>query len=139
MNSLRKWRFLVPIAAVALLLWPWSYLASPRWDVFVVDGKGQPREGANVRLVYQNYSVEGHSHELNVQTDTDWRVSFPPQCGRATLVERGYYTVSAALAGVHASFGRHTYVLVLGKDYKGMALPDWHGAPESVQSKVVVN
>ena len=65
----RKRLALIGTAVLVIFLWPVSYLASPRWDVQVVDENGKPRTRANVRLVYQNYSVEGNSHEITLQAD----------------------------------------------------------------------
>jgi hypothetical protein len=139
--SRRGWLPIVTAAAFLVLLWPHSYLASPRWDVTVVNDDGQPLRQANVRLVYQNYSVEANSHEIILQTNEYGRVLFPAQYQRTTLIQIGWYTAASALEGVHASFGRHAYVRAFG-DYEGDALDgnyvyDWRGHPESVQSKIV--
>ena len=114
-QTLRNCTRMCMCAALAFV--PSSYLASPRWDVDVVDRSGQPRKGATVRLVYRNYSVEAESHEIRLQTDEHGRVSFEPQRRNANLGKRLFYSASAAMAGVHASFGRHAYVLVFGNDH----------------------
>ena len=147
MSTLTRRRFTIALTvgacALLLLLWPSSYLASPRWDVEVVDRSGQPRKGATVRLVYQNYSVEAESHETTLQTDEHGQVSFEPQRRSANLSKRVFYSASAARAGVHASFGRHAYVLVFGDGFDGEAVDgnhyvvDWRGSPASMQSKIV--
>jgi hypothetical protein len=133
---------LIGAAVLVIFLWPVSYLASPRWDVQVVDENGKPRTGANVRLVYQNYSVEGNSHEITLQADDHGQVSFPPQYLRATLIQRMLFAASSATAGVHASFGRHAHVFAFGDSYEGEAVQDnyvvdWRGGPESMNSKIV--
>ncbi len=120
------------------------YLASPRWDVWVVTDDGKPLTGVNVRLVYQNYSTEGRSHEITLKTGEDGRVLFPAQYGRASLFQRAVYTVSSAGAGVHASFGRQAYVFVFGEGYEGSAVTgkyvtDWRGSSESMESRIVAS
>lgn len=133
------------VAAVLLIiaLWPMRYLAAPRWSVAVVTDDGHPLANTNVRLVYQNYSAEGRSHELTLTTDENGRVLFPAQYEKVCVLQRLYYTVSSAGAGVHASFGRHAYVLAFGGGYEGNAvdgkyLTDWRGAPDSMESRIVV-
>ena len=137
-------RVVVVLASVLLIvsLLPMRYLASPRWDVWIVTDDGRPLAGINVRLVYQNYSTEGQSHEVTLRTDENGRVMFPAQYERASLVQRLFYTASSAGAGVHASFGRHAYVFAFGDGDEGDAVTgkyvtDWHGTPESMQSRIV--
>jgi hypothetical protein len=120
------------------------YLASPRWDVWVVTNDGKPLAVINVRLVYQNYSSEGQSHEVTLKTDENGRVLFPAQYGSASLLQRLVYTVCSDGAGVHASFGRHAYVFVFGDGYEGNAVTgkyvaDWRGTPESMESRIVAS
>ena len=144
MLSQRQRWFFVVIVLLALCLWPTSYLASPSWNVVVVDADGRPRQHANVRLVYENYSVEANSHELTLQTDEAGRVTFPAQHRRANLAQRAFYTGSAAIGGVHASFGRHAHVFAFGDGYEGNVIAgqyvaDWTGSPDSMQSKIVAH
>ncbi len=130
-------------AVMAIIaLWPTGYLASPRWEVWVVTQDGQPIQGINVRLVYQNYSAEGRSHEITLMADESGHVLFPPQYERASIIQRVFYAISSAQGGVHASFGRHAYVFAFGGGYEGDAVTgkyvaDWRGDPESVQSRIV--
>lgn len=146
LNLLDRRRILV-IGAVALLIvaaWPTSYLASPRWEVWVVKDDGQPIPQINVRLVYQNYSVEGASHEVTLKTDENGHVLFPQHYETACALQRALYTMSSAMAGAHASFGRHAYVFAFGGGYEGSAVvgnyvADWRGNPDSMQSKIVAN
>ena len=131
------------MAVLVAALWPISYLGSPRWEVVVVNSEGQPLRHASVRLVYQNYSAEATGDEITLQTDENGLVLFPAQYRTATLIQRGYYTVVSASAGVHASFGRHAHVFAFGDGYEGDALDgnyvfDWRGHPESIHSKIVV-
>jgi hypothetical protein len=129
---------------VLLLFWPSSYLASPRWDVVVVDGTGKPYAGILVRVFYRNYSAETDGHELSSRTDEQGRASFPAQYARASVARRIFYSGLAAMAGVHASFGRHAYVDAFFDDGRvgfatnGQYVVDWHGWPRSMRSRIVV-
>jgi hypothetical protein len=119
-----------------------SYLASPRWEVWVLTDDGKPIPQISVRLVYQNYSAEGKSHEVTLRTDENGRVLFTPHYEKASIFQRVLYTMSAAMAGVHASFGRHAYVFAFGGGYEGEAVTgkyvaDWQGNPDAVQSRIV--
>jgi hypothetical protein len=143
----KRWLRVAIIVCVELgvLLWPFSYLSSPRWEVLVVDKEGKPRVGANVRLEYTNYSAENASHELTLQTDENGRVEFPDTQGRANLMARAFHTALAARKGIHASFGRHASVFVFGHDgeYEGSAVENgydvnWQGSPRSMRSRIVV-
>jgi hypothetical protein len=138
----------VPIIAVVvgvLLiagLLPKPYMASPRWEVWVVTENNEPLPGINVRLVYKNYSAEDQSHEITMTTDENGHVLFPPQHESASLFRRVFCTLSSATAGVHASFGRHAYVFAFGNGYEGTAISgkyvtDWRGFPASMESTIV--
>jgi hypothetical protein len=59
---------IVGAAFVAIALIPIPYLASPRWQVWVVDGSSAPVEGMTVRMVYQNYSTEAEGPEEDQNT-----------------------------------------------------------------------
>src|SRR5439155_25981831 len=121
--------------------WPMSYLASPRWEVWVITDDGQPIPQINVRLVYKNYSAENASHEVTLRTDQNGHVLFPQHYEKACIFQQLYYTMSAG-ASVHGSLGRHAYVFAFGGGYEGDALTgdhldDWHGSPDSMQSRIV--
>jgi hypothetical protein len=118
------------------------YLASPRWEVWVVAENGQPLSGINVRLAYEDYSAEGQGHELTMTTDQTGHALFLPQYERASFFQRVFYTLSSATAGVHASFGRHAYVFAFGGGYEGDAVSgkyvtDWRGFPGTMESRIV--
>jgi hypothetical protein len=92
--------------------------------------------------VYENYSAEGTSHELTLTADENGHVLFPKQYEKTSIFQRLFYTASSAMAGVHASFGRHAYVLAFGGGYEGSAVTgkyvaDWRGSPDSMQSRIV--
>jgi hypothetical protein len=145
-NTLNRRRIL-GIGVVVLLIvgvWPTSYLASPRWEVWVVKDDGRPIPQINVRLVYKNYSAEGESHEVTLRTDENGHVVFPQAYEKACLLQRAFYTMSSAMAGVHASFGRNAYVFAFGGGYDGSAVTgnyvaNWRGNSNLMQSKIVAN
>ena len=124
------------VAAVILLLagiWPIKYLASPKWDVWVTQKDGAPVQSIKVRLSYQNYSTENKDHEIQ----------FVPQYQRACFFQRAFYTLLAARAFVHASFGPNAFVFAFGEGYEGStaagdSVTYWSGSPEAVESKIVV-
>ena len=127
---------------LAASLLPTTYMASPRWEVWVVAEDGKPLPGINVRLVYKNYSAEDKDHEVTLITDQNGHVLFPAQFQKASLVRRVLYTLWSARGGVHSSFGRHAYVLAFGKSYQGSAtsgkyVTDWRGSPPSMESRIV--
>jgi hypothetical protein len=137
---------LVAVAGLILGAWPMSYLASPRWDVWVVTADGRPISDANVALHYVNYSAEGESHLEILRTDQSGHVLFPEHYARASVLRKVFYTISSAQAGVHASFGRHASVFAygsgggdIGTPVNGQYLEDWRGNPKSMQSKIVAH
>jgi len=132
----------VAAALLALSLWPIPYLAAPSWTVSVVTDDGRALVGVNVRLVYQNYSTEGDSHELTSETDREGHARFTAQYQSASLVQRLYHSLSSAGAGAHASFGRHAHVFVFGRGYEGTAtdgrfVTDWRGTPDAMESTII--
>lgn len=140
--KLRRMVGLVAAAVLIVGIWPMGYFASPRWEVWVVSNDGRPISQINVRLVYQNYSAESGSHEVTMQTDETGHVLFPQNYGKASIFRRVFCTMSSAMAGVHASFGRHAYVFAFGGGYEGSAVTgkyvtDWRGTPETMQSRIV--
>jgi hypothetical protein len=144
LKTLNRWCVLGLVAAVLLIVgaWPMSYLASPRWEVWVVTDDGQPIPQINVRLVYKNHSAESESHEVTLITDENGHALFPQHYEKACIFQRLFYTLSSARAGVHASFGRHAYVFAFGSGYEGSAVTgkyvaDWRGKPDSMQSRIV--
>jgi hypothetical protein len=135
---------LVAILLVLCAL-PIGYLASPRWEVWVLDANGQPISDASVSLHYVNYSAEGESHSEILSTDDKGHVLFRPHYGKANVYQRIFYTLSSAQAGVHASFGRHAGVSAfgsaggyIGTSVSGQYVEDWGGHPASMQSKIIV-
>jgi hypothetical protein len=129
----------VGAALVGLSVIPVPYLASPAWDVSVVDDTGRPVQGVTVRLSYQNYSAE--RHEDDRITNERGLATFPSRELAASILERCYYTGLSAAAGVHASFGRHASVFAFGHGLEGFAtsgqfVTDWTGSPEHMDSRI---
>jgi hypothetical protein len=138
-NRTRFWLIGAGLAAVTLI--PIPYLASPRWEVWVVSESGAAVEGVTVRRVYQNYSTEARSHEEDRVTDQHGYASFPPRWSSASGARRCLFTLLAAGAGIHASFGRHSYVFTFGKGLEGNAvsgpyLIDWTGKPAEMKTRI---
>lgn len=130
------------VVVVIAIFFPIQYLAAPEWDVQVTNEAGAPLAGVNVRLVYENYSAESHSHEITRITDQSGHVGFPAQYNAASLLQRIFYTVRSANEGVHASFGRHAGVFAFGRGYEGEAvsgpyITDWTGSPPAMMSQIV--
>ena len=118
---------------------PISYLGAPIWVVLVVDERGQPLEGITVRLTYQNYSAEPMDHRQDLITDSRGLVEFPSHAGSCSIAQYVWYTILAARAGIHASFGRHASVFAFGQGREGSAvdngvLTDWTGSPGQMES-----
>jgi hypothetical protein len=132
---------IVGAAFAAIALIPIPYLASPRWQVWVVDGSGAPVEGMTVRLVYQNYSTEAEGHEEDQTTGKQGYVALPAHRSSASVTRRCIFTLISALAGVHASFGPHAYVFAFGKGMEGHAVSgryivNWRGSPADIETRI---
>jgi len=124
-------------------LWPWRYLASPKWEVQVIDPYGNPVPGISTRLVYQNYSVEGHSHEITSKTDERGQAIFSPQYERASAFQWLFFTARSVTGGAHASFGRSAFILAFGDRYSERYADsderDWSGHSDTMKSIIVAN
>lgn len=141
----RKWLrwLIVAIVLTVVLGWPFPYLTSPNWEVLVENVTGQPAPGMYVVLSYQNYSVEDDSHQIIAQTDSNGRVVFGKQHGKASAAALIFYTLKEGALFVHGSFGRHAYVYAYGdrlegNDVSNGVLVDWRGRPDSMQSVILV-
>ena len=132
---------MVGIGVVAAALIPIGYLASPKWDVFVVDDGGHPLEGMTVRSTYQNYSTETNGHEEDQQTDKSGHASFQAHQSSASIARCVMFTLLSARGGVHASFGRHAYLFAFGRGLQGSAVSgqyvmDWTGTPSEIKTRI---
>jgi hypothetical protein len=136
----RSW-IIAGLLTVLLVSIPIPYLASPRWQVWVVDQTGAPVEGMTVRRIYQNYSTEAKGHENDQITDINGQAAFAAQWSSASIVRRCVFTTLSARAGVHASFGRHAYVFAFGNGREGTAIAggnvlDWTGEPAEMKTLI---
>lgn len=133
---------LTVLTFVWAVLCPLQTLSAPAWDVWVADANGLPVAGITVRESYQNYSAESSSHEEDQVTNAEGYVKFAPKVVRASLVSRGLATLSSATAGVHASFGPHSYLLAFGKGLQGDAVQNglvvnWKGSPSIMKTRII--
>jgi hypothetical protein len=132
------------LAAVFIsLLIPFPTLGSPRWRVWVTGPDGKPSRGALVRLLWQNYSAEGHSHEEDRRTNGDGFAEFAPHRTWAGLGQRAFFTAKSATAFVHASFGPSAYVFAMQDDWQADDVKNgyeylWNGTPDVVESHLRV-
>lgn len=76
------------IALLAVLFFPQEQTVAPRWEVTVVDDKGQRLGGVNVRETWQHGSVEDTVHEEIVTTDKAGRVTFPKRTIETSMISR---------------------------------------------------
>ena len=141
-KTIKRGALCLALALFVFGLIPIRYLAAPQWDVWVKDEAGKPLAGLNVRLDYENYSAESDSHEITLVTDQSGRVTFPSQYGKASLIQRAFYTSASAVGGAHASFGNHAFVFVFGNGFEGDAvtgthITDWAGSPNEMASSIV--
>src|ERR1700733_2983555 len=96
----------VSVLVLGIPFVPISSLDCPSWDVWVIDRRGDPMPNMTVRLIYQDYSAEGQSHESNATTDGGGHVAFPARTLTASVGTRVAQILSFAREGAHASFGR---------------------------------
>lgn len=141
-NKLRLLIIICVALAAAGGFVPITYLATPTWTVLVVDEQGRPLEGMTVRLTNQNYSAEPEGHRRDLITDSRGSVEFSSQIASSCIVRYVWYTLLAARAGIHASFGRHASVFVFGQGREGSAIEndaftDWTGSPDRMESRIV--
>jgi hypothetical protein len=133
-------RIIVALAvALCILVVPFPQLVRPDWDVWVVDEHGNALEGMNVRLIYQDYSLESRSHEDTQTTDGSGHTRFGAKTTISTVGARMVGTLrSFSETGFHASFGRYAYLIVFGKgrqaEYRNAS---WTGGSSSKQSRIV--
>jgi hypothetical protein len=137
--------FILTFAVIVFWLFPVSLLASPEWEVTVVDEHAKPVEGMTVRETWQNYSVEATGHEMDRQTDASGHATFPARKTEYSLLRQIAGTVSHLIHfNVHDSYGPHASVFAFGNHLEGTAITgeyvtDWTGYPSSMQSRIVVS
>jgi hypothetical protein len=107
----------VAIVVVGLLCIPAGSVVVPAWSVQIVDKESKPVQGINVRQVWQDYSVETKSHEEMIVTPSDGHVFFPERIISTPRIMRVLGPIRNILsAGVHASFGGTSWLIIWGKD-----------------------
>lgn len=100
--------WIVIIVGVALL-YPFKSTIVPSQNVLVITEDGRPVQNASVRQIWQHYSLESRSHEEDLRTGSNGRVTFPQRTVRASLLRRMVYPIWILLKdGIHASFGVRT-------------------------------
>lgn len=102
---------------LALSFVPVESVVVPAWSVQIVGPDSIPVEGINVRQVWQDYAVETRSHEEMLVTPKDGKVSFPERRISTPYVMRFIGPIKGLLStGVHASFGKTSWLIIFGKD-----------------------
>jgi len=101
------WAFLLVVGVV--LLYPFESTVVPSKNVLVVTKDWRPIQGAAVRQIWQNYSLESVGDQQDLRTDENGRVTFPRRTIRASVLKRIMHPIWNILRqGVHASFGVQT-------------------------------
>ena len=107
--SLRGKKLWIVIILGVASLYPFESTIMPSQNVLVVTEDWRPIQDVAVRQIWQNYSLESRSHEEDLRTGPNGRVTFPRRTIRASLVRRMAHPIWNLLTqGVHASFGVHT-------------------------------
>lgn len=113
-SILRKRSFWFVLVLVATLLYPFESTVIPSRSVVVMTENRKAVQGARVRQIWQNYSIERLGHEEDLLTGEDGRVSFPTRKIRASLLRRALWPIANIIGqGVHASFGVHSDMFFL--------------------------
>jgi hypothetical protein len=85
---------------------PFSYLICLASDVTVIDEQGNPVQGMNVRIIYQDYSLESEFREEFRTNDRAGLGGFEPREIRSTFAAHAAASLrSIGHTGFHASFG----------------------------------
>jgi hypothetical protein len=126
-------------AALSILFYPAKIIVAPEWDVRVIDSYGRPASGANVRGVWEEYSVENESHEEDRVAGGDGTVHFPLRTMRSSIALRFTGCFANILAaGVHASCGGHAYLVDTkgGMNYLKSTGDSWSGVPRRIAAAI---
>lgn len=106
---LRTKRLWIVIIVGIAFLYPFKSTVVSSQNVLVITDEGKPIQNALVRQIWQHYSLESRSHEEDLRTGPNGRVTFPERTIRASLARRVVYPIwILAKDGVHASFGVRT-------------------------------
>ena len=110
------------LVVLAGFLIPFPQTVAPPWTARIVDESGAPQPDATVREVWEQYSLETHSHQEELRTDSHGTVSFP----RRTLWRPYAANVIGAIRKFRADrkrgdFGPVAYLLATRPDQQGFA------------------
>ena len=139
----RKVLFVSAILAAFAGIYPVSYSLCPDWKVTVVDASGAPVPGMTVRRSCNDYSSASSGLEDDAITDEGGKAAFARRRVRSPVFLRWEgNVVSVVSQGVHASFGRHSYVFAFGRGLEGSPVvdgyvEDWTGWSEHMESRIV--
>jgi hypothetical protein len=115
LQFLRSKAFWIVIIFGLVLLYPIESTVLPSQNVLVVTEDWRPVQGATVRQIWQHYSLESRGHEDDMNTDQSGRVVFPGRTIRSSILNRVLHPFWNILTqGMHASFGVHTDMFVVG-------------------------
>jgi len=105
-------RYIVLLLLAVTLLVPYPTTVVPEWRIRVVGRDDMPLSGEPVRETWQDYSLEGESHEEELSTDRDGLVVFRERKIWAPLLMRVAFTSCAAVSTLaHGSMGPHAWVM----------------------------
>ena len=135
----KKIIFVVAAILFVCSLYPRKYLTAPQWRVQVVDMQGKPLSGVTVYETWQNYSVEENSHEQKLITDSAGLAEFPARQASSSTLRRIWFTLKAARALIHASFGSFVFVHAIAPGFQEHTYADmWAGSPAEMHSRIVM-
>jgi hypothetical protein len=118
-------KILLVLAAMILvgLCIPLPQIVAPDWTVATLNSDRKPLADIIVREVWQQYSVEGTSHEEDRLTDNNGEVHFPRRSQRVSIAARLFGCArQIVVTGVHAGCGPHSYLVAFGS---GVDTTDW--------------
>ncbi len=74
-------------------------------------------KGMQVTEHWQDYSVESESHEQSLMTNIEGRVIFPGRSVRASILRRGWGTLTIFISrGFNGRYGAHASAVVWGNE-----------------------
>ena len=115
-----KGRYIVLLILLSafVVLYPFKVTVVPSWRIQVVDTSGNPVPNMGIRQEWQHYSIEKDGHWEDSITDENGYATFPERTARASLLQRMFIALTNAPWVLHASWGSHSYIIVLaGPDY----------------------
>jgi hypothetical protein len=82
------------VLLLVVFVYPFKTTVVPEWNLTVVDDGGTSVGEINVTEHWQHYLLESAAHEESRRTSQDGFVSFPARAIRASLLGRGWATIS---------------------------------------------